>query len=750
MIGREVSLSPARWFGPMVMIIAVTNIAILFDIPVLRQISGFVFLTFVPGFLLLAILKLNKPGLVEKIVLSVGLSIAFSMLFGLALNGSLLAIGYTKPLSNISLLISFSTANIVLAIIAYMRNKDITFTFSSLKLTVREKAFLIIPSLFPLLSIVGMRIMNLTDNNALLMLLLFMIPAYIIFLSFSHRKVSEKVYPAAIFLIGISLLLMYSLRSNHIIGADTHRAFLTFLTTFDNLRWSQLGFGNLDACLSISVLPSIYQTFLNIDQEYLFKLLFSLIFSISPLVVYLLSKKYIGSSYAFLASVFFVSQIIFLRAPAADRITTALLFFSLSIMVLFSDNIGELSKRILFIVFAASIIVSHYGVTFVTFFVLILTWIGMQILSTIVSRKKELATQPAENQAAKDNPPVPPSQEGSSRGSDTLAPKATALEPSQNQFRKAITAGAVALFLATLFFWYALMTGPSFSAGVLFIYNTFKEGLWFLGEVTVEQPVRAAFGQTLAFTGWPQRIEFVFSWLTIVLMSVGLLTVIMRFRTMVSTPFAKHEQPRFLLKRLEAEYLILAMGCFLLLAAVVVLPHVSKFYGIARTYLQMVFILSILVVIGGITVAQYLKVRPYWVILAVLIPYFLCTTGATCQVFDFPRAITLNSEGPLYDRMYVSDEDSYAAKWLEEYRVVGIPMYANGFARDILSSQGKIDYHQIGSRLIENYQEGKPFDGYIYLRHQDLSERGLKDSYPGMFASKSKIYSNGGSEIYRQ
>ena len=142
MADRGINLSPIKWFGLVITIIALTNITILWGIPVLRQIFGFIFLTFIPGFLILLILKLNRLGLLEKIVLSVGLSVAFLMLFGLALNSSLLAVGYTRPLSTVPLLISFSTATIVLAIIAYIRNKGITFSFPSLKLTTREKMLL--------------------------------------------------------------------------------------------------------------------------------------------------------------------------------------------------------------------------------------------------------------------------------------------------------------------------------------------------------------------------------------------------------------------------------------------------------------------------------------------------------------------------------------------------------------------------------------------------------------------------------
>lgn len=748
MAEQGINLSPTRWFSFVIAIIAVTNIAILLDIPILRQISGFIFLTFIPGFLLLLILKLNKLGLAEKIVLSVGLSLTLLMFSGLALNGLLLAIGYSKPLSIASLLISLNTTTIILVIIAYMRNKDTTFSFSNLKLSTGEKAFLIVPSLFPLLSIVGMRIMNLTDNNIILMLLLFLIPAYVIFISFFHRRVPDKVYPFTIFLIGISLLLMYSLRSNHIIGSDTHREFFMFMTVVGDFQWSQMGFGALDACLSISILPAIYQLFLDIDPEYLFKLFYSVIVSILPLAVYLLSKRYIGSFYAFLASVFFMSQIIFLWTPSYARTNTAILFFGLAILVMFHDGISEFDRKALFIIFSASTIVSHYGTTYVAFFVVLLTWIGMQIISSIVSRKKELAALPAENRVTEGDASDLPPPAGSPLGSDTMGYKATALGPTQAQLRRGITITVIALFLAMLFFWYSQMTGPSFSSGVRFIYNSFTSWEWFLTEEAVGQPVPAAFGKTLPYIGAPQRIEFVVSWLTIFFIAIGILTTVIRFKAMVSSPYAGYEKPNFLLKKFEAEHLLLSIMCSFLLVAMVILPFVSKYYGLSKTYFQMVVPLSIFFVIGGIMVAKYLKARPHWVILAVLIPYFWCTTGVMTQVFGFPRAITLNSEGILYNSMYVSDEESYAAKWVKEHAEGGVTIYTQGFTKDVLTSQGKIPYPQINSHLISDYEEGKEIDGYIYLRYSDINS-GLVAEYPGIFAEKSKIYSSGGSEVYK-
>jgi len=590
MAEQKAGSSPVKWFGPIIAIIAVTNIAVLWDIPGLRQISSFIFLSFIPGFLFLSILKLDKLELVERIVLSVGLSIAFSMFFGIALNGSLLYAGYHTPLATAPLLISFSTATVIMAAVAYLRNKGIAFSLPSLGLTTRDKALLIVPALFPLLSIVGMRMMNLSNNNTVLMLLLVMIPAYVIYISFHRHQTSEKVYPLAIFLIGISLLLMYALRSNHIIGSDAHVEYYSFLTIVDNLRWSQLGIDLLDGCLSTSLLPAIYQNFLNINPEYLYKILYSLLFSVSPLVVYLIVRKYVGSFYAFLASFFFMSQSVFLWTPGYARTNIAILFFALVIMTMFNDNISRFSRPLLLIIFSASIIVSHYGVTYATFFVLILTWIGMSIIPRVWSGKKHTAPPAAENHATRGDPTLSPGQRSPPPRSDSPTATAEVPGPSQTWPGKIITITMIALFGVMLFLWYSEMIGSTFSYGVHFVYNAFARWEWFLAEDVGGQPVQAALGRTLAIL--PQRIEFVFSWLTIVLMSLGVLTVIRRFRTMVSAPFAEQGKPGFLVNRLDYGYLALAISCYILLIVSVVMPSVSEGYGTTKNYFHMMVPLS--------------------------------------------------------------------------------------------------------------------------------------------------------------
>ncbi|MGA9048759.1 MAG: hypothetical protein WB588_07195, partial [Dehalococcoidia bacterium] len=55
-----------------VLILAILG-ALGYDIPILRQIVAFVFLSFIPGLIILRILRLHRLGLAETLLYSVGL-----------------------------------------------------------------------------------------------------------------------------------------------------------------------------------------------------------------------------------------------------------------------------------------------------------------------------------------------------------------------------------------------------------------------------------------------------------------------------------------------------------------------------------------------------------------------------------------------------------------------------------------------------------------------------------------------------
>ena len=725
-----------EWFVFIVTILILTDLAILLNLPFLRQVLGFLFLTILPGLLILQVLKLNKIYSLEKFVLVWGLSISFLMLVGLVLNNLSLSLGYDTPLSTTSLLISFNILFIVLAVIGYKINKDAIFSLSGLDLTTSEKALLVVPVFFPALSIFGMHIMNTTDNNIILMFLLFLIPTYVVFVCFLNHKFQERLYPVVIFLISISLVLLMSLRSNHIMGTDVHWEYYFFRTTLNSLHWSILGHSTLDACLSISLLPTIYQSILNVSPEFLFKILYSLIYSVSPLVIYILSKRYIGDAYAFLASIFYMFQSNFLWAAHGPRTNTAAVFFALAMMILFNDEIEPLKKRILFIIFMVSCMVSHYSTTYIFFFIVFGSFLGIEVLS------KRYA------------------------------------------FKKIISLTIIILFFALIFFWYSQITETAFNAGVGFIENTLGNLNRFFVEESRETDVQAMLGGGIMQKGIPHKIEFVTTWLTFAFIGIGIISLIRRHKEM-SFPELELKKPDFLKDKFEVTYFMIALTCSGLLVTMIALPYISVGYSISRLYAVAITILSVFFVIGGIILSKNIsfkkkallkkkkqgnttqqtfkksfiknpsEVRAYIIILLVLIPYFFCITGVMYNIFGVPHSVLLNSEGAQYDGMYVHDQESCAAKWLKVHAEKrNLIVYSDSRGTLIMVSQGIL---RLGRESVVIPKPTAKIRHYIYLRYDNVINDRLyiqheyhnMTEYSIIFVGKSNIYDNGGSEIHR-
>lgn len=700
-----------QFFILILILIFTTDIAILLNVPFLREILGFFSLTILPGLLAIQTLKLNQISPAEKLVLSIGLSISFLMFFGLLINNLSLNLGYQIPLSTTPLLISLNIAFIAFAIIGYSINKNKIYLLPDINLTTYEKLFLIVPILFPALGTYGMHIMNGSNNNSILMLLLFLIPTYITFVCFFNNKFPSRLYPVLILSISISLLLLMSLRSNHLMGIDTHMEYFFFQTTLSNLYWDAFGNSVLDTCLAISLLPTIYQSILNTNPEFLFKILFSLLFSISPLAIYILSKRYVGDLYGFLSSFFFMSASNFLMTPIYARTNIAILFFVILMMSIFNNKIDALTKRILFIVFITSIILSHYSTTYLLFLIFLGTFIAVEIISKKLTLDRRI------------------------RGT------------------------TIVLLFTLIFLWHSLLTGATFSYGVMFIEHAIQSLTTFFMPDSRGLSVRTIFGESIWQKTIPFQIEFIFTWLTFAFIGVGIVTLLMKYKEM-SFPELIHKKKDFLKQKFEVEYSVIALVFAALFLILVVTPYLSVGYSLERTHFLGIVVLSVFFVIGGVIISRYLKVRPYLTILFVLIPYFLLTSGAMYQMFDVPRMVTLNSEGKFYDMYYISDQESYGAKWLKLYNQNKKKVYTDFYGRFRLMSQAGFPPNSMNGDSITKHEK---IDGYIFLRHYNIINDKLvgrnkssqvimlynKTEFDDIFIEMRSIYDNGGSEVYK-
>jgi uncharacterized membrane protein len=709
----------------MLLLVILADIAIFLDVPLARPVLGGFLLLVLPGWLILYALHPDDLRPLDLLTVAVGISVGFMLLFGVILNNMALFAGFYAPLSLLPLMAFFNAFVIASALLGYRLNRGLRWTLEIPRLSATEKLFLVVPVIFPAMSVAGVQLMNTGGNNALLIALLLLIALYICAIFAFRDRFPERLYPAVIFLISLSALLILALRSNHIIGTDTHYEYYTFMLTLEHGYWALFEGSLLDSCICISVLPAIVQKITGLAPELLFKLIYPAIFSIAPLVVFGIVRKYLDDAYSFLAAVFFIAQPIFIWTTANARTSVALLFFALFVLVLFKGGMHTEKKRLLLVFFMASAIVSHYSTTFIFFYIVLGTWIGTTLLST------------------------------------------------RFRVKKVITVDLVIIFGSLMFIWYSLSTVVPWELFVEFSSNALQDmgNLFNTGSMGADM-------QTLLGTNLEQRsvasvLQFLLTWMTFGCIGIGILGFLKRYREM-TFPRDYREKAEFLREKFEVTYAVMAILSAALLVLVVALPYLSDHYDANRVYPLVITVLAVFFVIGGIFAANLIeraaallrrrsgeawspgrtKAVAVLILLAVLIPYFLSGAGVVHTIFGVPRDITLHSESVQYDTKFIHDSEATAAVWLGARMDPREVIFADGYGFSRLISQGGISPSRMSVMLTyPDYVTG----GYIYLRYLNVADGKLVNfdsryydisDYAELFRDRGLIYENGGSTIY--
>jgi uncharacterized membrane protein len=351
-------------------------IAILTDIPVFRQVIGFLYLSFLPGFLFLKVIRLEKTGVIEYILYSAGFSVAFLMLLGL-LSGLLdPALNVLKPLIGYPIIATMLVFTFVLYIASWFRTRkepDLRNGNPLEQIFTNLKSFKIIPLLIciPILTIFGTEILLGSGNNFILLLLV-LIASAIVLCSFSERIVPKVVYPLVIIALSFFLLFHTSLVSNYVIGYDVHLELYLANLTLNKGAWALTLPHEYNAMLSVTVLPVMYSNFLNLNLNSVFKLVYPLIYSMVPLILFVAYRKLTGSRIAFLSVFFFMAiDTFYFTMLGLERQIIGEFFLALLLLLLVEERISLPRKTFLFVVFTAGLVVSHYSTTYLFLFLIL-------------------------------------------------------------------------------------------------------------------------------------------------------------------------------------------------------------------------------------------------------------------------------------------------------------------------------------------------------------------------------------------
>ena len=684
-------------------------ITIIFNIPIARQVIGFAYITFVPGLVIIKLLKFDKLNDVETILFSVGLSIVFLMLIGLFVNelGSLFS--FSKPLSEIPLLIALSGLTFIIGVGAYARNNNLTLqNVNSYNFSL--KTLLLI--LLPILSITGAVCVNVYQNNLLLIFAISAIAITFIAVLISKRSISQKYYPIIIFVIALSLLYHSSIISNHFVsfGSDVYIENFAFQTTAQNGNWSlpssltySSELSRVNSMLSVTILPTIYTSLLNIDSTLMYKLIYPFIFAFVPVALYQLWQTYIDKKFAFISAFLLIAQATFYTEMfGLNRQMIAELFFVLLLFAMLAKKLSPRHKVFCFILFSVGLITSHYAIAEIFLFFTTFAFVTLFIMK----------------------------------------------RPSRK-----ITVGMISLFFVMMFVWYIYVSsGAVFTSFTEFGDYVSRQLGDFFNLGSRQQTVLRGLGLEAAPTIW-NTISRTFAYITQILIVVG-------FAGFLSKRLSKvtNFDPK-------SEYFLFGLAAMGLLGALIIVPGLANTLNMTRFYHILLFFLAPFCVIGIANITRLVLKRRERILsvalaIVVIVPYFFFQTGfvyAFTGTDSYSLSLNLNGMDPirLYNHFgYISDQDVASAQWIANnvnYKQTTI--YADASSRSaILTTYAMIFY---GSSVSISNTTPLQDIGILYMNKLNVVDGVVTGSdlwstadFSYIFTNTDKIYSNGAGDVY--
>ena len=687
-------------------------VTVLLDVPPIRQIVGFLYLALIPGLVILRLLGLKNLHLSETVLLAAGLSIAFLMFAGLCINHLGLIAGQSRPLSLWPSVICINVSVLVLCLLGFFARKENRNVNLSVVRGLRPLH--ILPILLPVLGVAGAVLVNISQNNLLLLSMIVMVSALFVFGVISERSTTPGFYSLLAFLIGISLLLHASLATTYIRGWDINVEYYSFKVTRDALYWDPASsatlkhqeYSRITAMLSTTVLPTVFAEVLNVSETAIFQIVYPLIYAFVPLGLYKLYEKRTGKRAAFLSAfLYMATSIFFMEMLGLARQMIGTLFFVLLFYVLMKEEINSLQGSVLFLVFGAALVVSHYSLSYIFMFYLFFTWLFVRALNKKTGR---------------------------------------------------ISASVVVMFFVVAFSWYIYVSDSGVFNGLVnmsghVVRSTLTE---FFNLESRGGDVLRGLGMGSAASLW-HSLGRIFAYATELLIVIGFVALVAKEKKNILTS----EHHMFLLLSM------ILLGFCIVLPSFAETLRMPRYYHTLLILLAPMCILGSETVLSFLR-RKRVRTQSCTVFLAliVIVPYFLFQTGFVYEITgDSSWSIPL-SEYRMglvpYAQGLIDEQDVYGALWLsDEVDVEKTLTYADDMAKyTVLTSYAMIRRDQ--TEKLSNTTTVLAGQ-IVYLRKMNLdygvliATRGnVEDTWniteiSPVLEEMNLVYSNGGCEIYQ-
>lgn len=768
----------------------------------LENILGVISFAVLPGLLFFLSFRLKDIPPFIGLAMSVAFSLLTLMLVGLIGNFVLPKFGVLIPLHPNIFIVEYALAFLCIILFTWGRlaewNLSVSECLKEIYPRTRDILFSFIPLLFVVQSAMGAISLNNGGGDLFTLTMLGEVALYLIFLVRSGDKLSDNTIATALSLIGLSLLLMTSLRGWNITGHDIQREFQVFQLAKESGVWSMSAYRDAyNACLSITILPTIFSGLLRISDEYIFKFLFQLFFAIVPGITYYINRFWFRKEYSVLATVYLIGfPTFFLDMPFLIRQEIAFLFYSLMIYILFESLNRVGTRRKLFMLFGLGVVLSHYSTTYTVIFVLLLTVLAYPLFlhvlkslykhpefgETVHIRAKEFYTRKRQLTFLMVVGLAVMSFTWTVLITNTGGSLTRVLRETMLVIRDGFTEGSRSIDVVNLISFKSVSQQEQLDSyiedDVVLLRTSALPGVYYDESAYEKYRFEALSDDVLPPTVVSKPLDrlgidiasFMMLFGKIVAKLMMVLVPLGLFGVLVWRRYLEH---------LNGEIYLLAFASFAFVGMNMVLPVLSTEYGIYRALFQSLFVIALMIVIATVILGESLSNmfgrvsarfagRPHVagnsnilfpLVLAML--FFLYSTAFIPQVFGRNTPLLhLNNQGRYYDTYLIRDSGISGVNWLAD--TVKAEQKEGSELTHI-----NIDHSSVNQFV----RTGLPFsdgifpgvvekDAYVFATHAAfvkgrstllIDGDQVVYSYPIEFLDENKnlIYSNGSVRIYR-
>jgi uncharacterized membrane protein len=447
-----------------------------------------------------------------------------------------------------------------------------------------------------------------------------------------------------------------------------------------------------NACLSINILPTVLKVLTNMNNEYIFKLYYSLIGSVIPLLIYVVTKKFLQKQYAFYATLLFTFQTFFLLMIGSARQEVAILFFFLAVMALFSSFEGKsLQKKALFLILIISTIVSHYTTSYVALTVIIPILLLPFLKSLFIDRKLNF------------------------KNFDLII-----------------------VYLLFVVVWFLNYAKVQFSAGADVVSATATASTG-AAPATRDALVLSVLG--IGLKNLPNTLSAIVNDIIFLLIGIGFISMLLYYKKS--------------LKRFGGAYMMGIVISVTLLASFIIFPIVSIMYGADRLFFQLLIFTAPLFILGVFQICKTIK-KPNWkpyVIVIILMSLFVVSSHMQYHFLGVPYSSEYDTTGLIRGVNYMYDQEIIAAKWLNQYKIKDLNVSGDSVQGGRLM-QGNISLKEVQWINYDRTKNitGYLFMSYSNVQegefYKTLDETGKWKDFSYLYQDKNLIYDNYYSNIY--